>query len=176
MTLYDRQVTGNLRKEQQTLELWAQTYPRDSLSHGLLSGLATQGTGEYERGIEEAEKCIALDPDEVYAYDSLTWHNLHLGRWEDADKAVQRAMQRKLDNPDFLFARFQLAFLRGDQAGMDRETNLARGKPGVEDMNAHHRALVLARSGHMQQARILWEQAAALAGRSPAHSSPRAQA
>ena len=27
--LYDRQVTGNLQKELETLESWAQTYPRD---------------------------------------------------------------------------------------------------------------------------------------------------
>ena len=28
-TMYDRQVTGNLEREQQTLESWARTYPRD---------------------------------------------------------------------------------------------------------------------------------------------------
>ena len=27
--LYDRQVTGNLQKELETLESWVQTYPRD---------------------------------------------------------------------------------------------------------------------------------------------------
>ena len=30
-TLYDRQVTGNLEREQRTLESWAQTYPRDPI-------------------------------------------------------------------------------------------------------------------------------------------------
>ena len=29
LMLYDRQVTGNLQKELQTLEAWVQTYPRD---------------------------------------------------------------------------------------------------------------------------------------------------
>ena len=29
LLLYDRQVTGNLQKELQTLESWVQTYPRD---------------------------------------------------------------------------------------------------------------------------------------------------
>ena len=28
-TLYDRDFTGNLEREQRTLESWAQTYPRD---------------------------------------------------------------------------------------------------------------------------------------------------
>ena len=36
--MYDRQVTGNLEREQQTLESWAQTYPRDPGPHGLSVG------------------------------------------------------------------------------------------------------------------------------------------
>jgi DNA-binding winged helix-turn-helix (wHTH) protein/tetratricopeptide (TPR) repeat protein len=38
---YDRQITGNLQKTQQTLDLWAQTYPLDASPHSLLSGLTT---------------------------------------------------------------------------------------------------------------------------------------
>ena len=33
--LYDRQVTGNMDRELETLEAWAQTYPRDSFPHGI---------------------------------------------------------------------------------------------------------------------------------------------
>ena len=43
--LYDRQVTGNLEKAYQTLELWYQTYPRGGdppTPQGLLAGLSTQ--------------------------------------------------------------------------------------------------------------------------------------
>ena len=40
-TFYDRQVTGNLERQQQTMESWARTYPRDPVPHGLLAGLAT---------------------------------------------------------------------------------------------------------------------------------------
>ena len=46
-TFYDRQVTGNLEREQRTLESWAQTYPRDPIPPGLLSGFATRSTGRY---------------------------------------------------------------------------------------------------------------------------------
>ena len=38
---YDRQVTGNLEKAYQTLELWLQTYPRgnrDAKPHGFIGG------------------------------------------------------------------------------------------------------------------------------------------
>ncbi len=41
-TFYDRQVTGNLERQQQTMESWARTYPRDPMPHGLLAGFATK--------------------------------------------------------------------------------------------------------------------------------------
>ena len=52
---YDREVTGNLEKAFQTLELWAQTYPRrgaDPNPHGLMAGLSAKGTGRWETVIE----------------------------------------------------------------------------------------------------------------------------
>ena len=39
-TLYDRDVTGNLEREQRALETWSESYPRDARPHGLISGLA----------------------------------------------------------------------------------------------------------------------------------------
>ena len=63
--VYDRQVTGNLEKAYQTLELWAQTYPRGERPnpHSLLGGISTHGTGRYERAIDASRKEIAVDPD-----------------------------------------------------------------------------------------------------------------
>ena len=45
---YDREVTGNLEKAYQTLELWLQTYPRggDPPAQSFLGGLATQGPAD----------------------------------------------------------------------------------------------------------------------------------
>src|SRR5258708_32113729 len=61
---YDRQVTGNLEKAYQTLELWFQTYPRGETPsvQSFLGGLATHGTGRFERAIEASQKEIAADP------------------------------------------------------------------------------------------------------------------
>ena len=61
-----------------------------------------------------------------------------------------------------LVTRYYLAFLRGDQAGMDREIARAPAEH-AEDWMAHNQALVLARSGRMQQARTMWQRAIALA-------------
>ena len=65
--LYDRQVTGNLEKAYQTLELWSQTYPRRGAvtanPQDLLGGIATHGTGRFARTIEAALDGIKADPD-----------------------------------------------------------------------------------------------------------------
>ena len=58
--MYDRSVTGNMDRELETLEAWAQTYPRDPMPHGLLAAFATRSTGKYERSIAAAERSQAL--------------------------------------------------------------------------------------------------------------------
>ncbi len=161
--LYDRQVTGNLQRELQTLESWVQTYPRDFLPLSVLAGWGTLGTGQYERGIQAAQEDLRLNPDETFGYGGVALHNLLLDQFADAGGALQRAAERKLEIPEFLGLRYYLAFFKGDQAGMEREIARARGQHGVEDWMWHNQALVLARSGQMQQARTMWERAIALA-------------
>ena len=72
-TFYDRDVTGNLEREQQTLEMWARTYPRDSLPHALLAGFATRSTGRYELSIAAAERSIARSGGSAPSYGSKAY-------------------------------------------------------------------------------------------------------
>jgi len=162
LMLYDRQVTGNLEKELHTLESWAQTYPRDPYPQGIIGGWVTHGTGQYERGIQASEDAIRLDPSILYGYGSLASHNLALNRFSEAADALRLAAGRKLEYSGFLVTRYYLAFLKGDQAGMDREVTRAPGEHASDTMS-HHQALVLARSGRMLQARTMWERAIAAA-------------
>ena len=161
--LYDRQVTGNLQRELQTLESWVQTYPRDWLPLSVLGGWGTLGTGQYERGIQAAQEDLRLNPDDTFGYNALAEHNIYLDRFGEAADVLQRAAERKLEIPEFLVHRYYLAFFKGDHVRMEHEITGARGQHGVEDWMWHNQALVLARSGQMQQARIMWERAVALA-------------
>jgi tetratricopeptide (TPR) repeat protein len=163
--LYDRQVTGNLEREGQTAAMWAQTYPRDFMAHGLWAGYASHGTGKYEKAIEESEITIGLDPDQLYAYSSIARANLHLGRFPEVEKALTRAAANHVDtsHSGFCTLRFHLAFLKNDRAGMEREMAQARGRLGVEDAIAHIQALVLARAGRLQRAAETWQRAGELA-------------
>jgi tetratricopeptide (TPR) repeat protein len=161
LMLYDRQVTGNLQKELQTLESWAQTYPRDSTAKGVLGGWVAMGTGQYDRGIQAGRAVLRLDPNMSFGY-TVASHFLSLNRLTEAEDVLRRAAERKLELPEMLVTRYYVAFLKGDQAGMDREIARAPGEH-AEDWMAHHQALVLARSGRMRQARTMWEHAIALA-------------
>jgi tetratricopeptide (TPR) repeat protein len=162
LMLYDREVTGNLQKELQTLESWATAYPRDAYAPGIIAGWVAFGTGQYERGIQASQKATELDPSIAAPWGGIALHNLFLDRFTQAAEALQVAAERKFENPDFLAARYYLAFLNGDQAGMQREIARAPGEH-AEDQMSHHQALVLARSGRMREARNLWERAVALA-------------
>jgi DNA-binding winged helix-turn-helix (wHTH) protein/Tfp pilus assembly protein PilF len=160
---YYRQITGDLAKAQQTLELWAQTYPRDNAPHSLLSGATTSATAQYERTMDEAEKAIALNPDATPAYLNLADGSLALGRIAEAENALRRAAERKLEIADSCQLRYSIAFLRNDRLGMDRELARAKDEPGAEDWILRWEALVSAYSGRLQRARELSQRAVDMA-------------
>jgi len=159
-TIYDRQVTGNLEREADTLRLWAQTYPRDPTAVGLMGGFASAGTGTYERMVQTSRDTIAIDPDLPAPYFSLAWGYISLGRPSDAEQALPQTSVR---SPLAQLLPFHIAFLKADAPGMDRQAALARGKPGAEDGIAHLQALVLARAGRLDAARQSARHAIALA-------------
>jgi eukaryotic-like serine/threonine-protein kinase len=152
---YDRQVTGNLDRAYQTLELWLRTYPRGEQPspESLLGGLAAQGTGRFERAIETSQRGIAADPSFALAYGNLASSYFFTDRLSQAESTLQRASARKLEIPDFLVLRYNIAALKGDRQQMDRAVGQARGTRGTEPRVAHAEALALVRSGRLQAAR-----------------------
>jgi eukaryotic-like serine/threonine-protein kinase len=147
--MYDRQVTGNLERELQTLSLWAQTYPRDSVAHGLLAGFVSHGTGRYELCLDEAPRAIALDSDLIFPHLSLVTCNLFLERIDEAERGWQRVAGLKSAFRDVPVFGYHLAFLKADRDGMDRQAAAVRSTPGGEEMMTHMEALVLARAGRL---------------------------
>jgi serine/threonine protein kinase len=153
---YDRQVTGNLERAYQTLELWGQTYPRHSVPPDpldLRAGIVTKGTGRWDVAVEYGQKAIAVYPGVVFGYGNLAFSTLFLGRIGEADAVLQQAAERKLNTPELMVYRFQLAFMKGDTEQMDRAVALAKANRQAEHWVANTQALILGRSGHVQLAR-----------------------
>ncbi len=148
---YHRQVTGNLEQALQAFDLWAHTYPRTFDSYGLASGFVTKGAGRYEGCIERAAKAEAADPQSPFGYLNAAACYMYLDRLDDAAEALQRAADRKVATADLPHWHFHLAFLRGDDAGMERELARAQGNE-IESRLTHLKALALARSGQLDRA------------------------
>jgi eukaryotic-like serine/threonine-protein kinase len=163
---YDLQVTGNLEKAQRTCEAWAQTYPRESVPHDFLSGIIYPVLGKYEKGVGEGEKAIDLDPDFAIGYSIRAFNFEYLDRLGDAESTLRRASGRKLEIPEFLVQRYDIAFLNGDKAGMERAAALGRGKPGAEDWITDQEAFVSAYAGQLEKARMLSRRASDMAQQS----------
>jgi tetratricopeptide (TPR) repeat protein len=157
---YDVNVTGNLERAQQTCELWKQTYPRDGRPHTHLSGMVYPVFGKYEKAAEEAKIATDLEPDFPIGYSLLIKSYMLLDRLGEAENTLQRASARKLENPDFLVERYEIAHTKGDRAEMERTAALGREKSGAEDWLFDEEALVLAYSGHLRQARTMSQRAA----------------
>src|ERR1017187_9293776 len=99
---YDRNATGNLEKALRTLELWARTYPQDVRPPSLIAGKVSLCTGRYEKVIQQCEIAIGLDPNLRWAYGGLSLANIVLGRLPQAEDALRRAAERKIDDTAFL--------------------------------------------------------------------------
>src|SRR6185369_4832897 len=141
----------------QTLELWAQTYPRrgggNADPRGLLAGISSQGTGRFQTAIEILQERIAGEPNQASAYGLLASAYLRTDRFAEVESTLQRAFERKLETPTILVNRYNIAVLKGDQEEMNRVVSQARGKPRSEHWVAHQEALALARSGQLLAAR-----------------------
>ena len=150
--LYDQQVTGNLEKEQLICEAWAQTYPQAMEPHGLLSGGAYPVLGRYDKAGEQGIRTIELDPEFVIGYNILALSYIERDMLGEAESTLQRAADRKLELPDIFVDRYEIAFLKDDAAGMEREVTLSQGVSGAEDLISDEASFSLAYKGHLQQA------------------------
>src|ERR1700678_2756245 len=141
-----------MEKEQQDCEAWAQTYPRVGIPHGFLGGGIYPVLGKYKKALEESKRAVELNPDFALHYNILAYSYIELDRLEEAANTLQRAAERKVEAPDLFAGGYEIAFLKGDQAGMQRAVALSQGKGGAEDWISDLEAFVLAYSGRLQQA------------------------
>jgi serine/threonine protein kinase/tetratricopeptide (TPR) repeat protein len=156
---YDGRATGNQEKAQGTCEAWAQAYPRESTPHSFLAGFIYPVLGEYEKAAEEAQKAIELAPDFGIGYALLGYNSINLDRLREAENAARKASEQKIDIPLLVLLRYDVAFLKGDIGGMQREVAAARGKSGAEEWISDHQAFALAYAGHLQEAKKMLRRA-----------------
>ena len=160
---YHRQLTRNLELCRQTLESWVRKYPKNLYPHGFLSGFASPGTGHHDRAVEEGQKAIELDPDFAIGYENVAFAFLYLDRVSEAEGLLRKAAERKIEVVQFSLVRYFIAFLRSDQAAMEKEITQRRAKLEAQGWFEHQEALTLAYHGRLKEADRLSARAVMLA-------------
>src|SRR5712692_8456434 len=130
---YHQVVTGDTEQTIQILELWKQTYPRDSLPYGLLGFEHGFNLGQPEKALPENQEALRLEPNNVLNYENLGFNYLNLNRFDEAKAVVEQAQARRLDDALLHVLLGDLAFLRGDTAEIDRQLALGATQPGFEN-------------------------------------------
>ena len=151
-SLYYDYVTGELEQAIQVYELWAKSYPQDLVPPANLGDIYGE-LGQYEKAVAETQESLRLEPNAVIGYGNLAQSYLALNRLDDAKKAIEQAQQRKLDGDYLHWAIYQIAFLKGDAAEMERQVDWAAGKPGSEDQLLSFQSDTEAYYGRLMKAR-----------------------
>src|SRR5260370_4347000 len=125
--LYYQSVTGELEQATQVYELWAKSYPQDSVppvNLGYIYGVL----GQYEKPLAATEESQRLALGAI-GYSNLADTYLELNRLDDVQKTIEEAQKHNLAGDFLHLAIYQLAFLQSDAADMQRQVAVASGKP-----------------------------------------------
>jgi len=169
---YHRNVTRNLEVARQTLEAWAQMSPRDLVPHGFLAAFTTQGSGHYDKAVEEGLKAIELDPNYAIGYENVTFALIYQNRLPEAEALLRKAAEHRAESIAYSLCRYFIAFLQRDQAAMEREKTQRQSKMEAQGWFEHQEALTMAYHGRLKDAAQLSERAVILSRQ--AHLAERA--
>ena len=125
---YYAYITGEIDQTIETLKTWARLYPNDFIPHNNLS-LNYQLIGRHEEALQEALEAVRLSPNNISAHDNLVSSFKSLGRFDEAEQAEREAQKINPDSIQAHVKSYFFAFVRRDQAAMDREVNWAKGRP-----------------------------------------------
>jgi eukaryotic-like serine/threonine-protein kinase len=159
---YDN-VTGDVEKYLETLELWKRTYPNQASPPNNLA-LKYIELGRFDKAAEEAREAIRLNPNSASGYSLLASAFVGLNRFDEAKATIGQALALKLDTAAMHRTLYRIAFVQGDATAMQEQLAWAKGRPD-EYLAQTWQAETAAFSGQLQRAREFSSQAFELAER-----------
>jgi tetratricopeptide (TPR) repeat protein len=108
--------------------------------------------GQWERALSENEEALRLDLS-VNSSVNLAENYIALNRLDEAKAILDQALAHKLEGGVLRVWMYNLAFARGDSAGMERQVAWAAGKPRDEDFLAATQSATDAYYGRLEKAR-----------------------
>ena len=151
-TLYYDLAQGDIQKAIEGYKEYIRAYPRDDVAMGNLSSEYFV-IGDYTEAAKYAEGALKIDPDSAAWYENYSTALLALAQPDEAEKVLQEAFRRKLDDPALHANLYAVAFAKSDSALMQRELAWAEGKPNGEDSLLAAQSDTEAYFGRLQKAR-----------------------
>jgi len=158
---YYEMVTGQIDKAIEVYESWKEAYPRDTLPRDNLA-LQYSAIGQYEKALTNASEAMRLNPKDGFAYQNVVFAYERLDRYDEAKAIAEQAVAQNVDSFGVHEVLYEIAFIRGDAAGMQREIAWAAGKQEEPDMLFEEGAAEYS-LGKTQRARETFRRAASLA-------------
>jgi tetratricopeptide (TPR) repeat protein len=149
--------SGQLDKGITALELYKQTYPRDSIPFENVSGIYLQ-LGQFENALQNARQAVQIAPDDAGGYGALARAYTTLNRLDEAKATLDQEAQRKLGATVVHSQLALVAWLQGDSATLERELELTRATPDGELNALGFRQNIAAYNGQLQKTRELGKQ------------------
>src|SRR5213594_2466508 len=144
--------SGQLEKGITALELYKQTYPRDSIPFNNLAAVYNQ-MGQYENALDNARQSVRLDPDSASGYANLAQAYMGLNRLDEAKAILNHALERKLNPLGNHLQLAAIAWVQNDAAEMEKHLEAAKQLPGGDMTVSGTRSAVAACRGQIKAAR-----------------------
>jgi eukaryotic-like serine/threonine-protein kinase len=154
-------MTGQVEKAVDTYQLWIQTYPRDVVPRDNLS-LRYAAIGQYDKALDASMEAHRLDAKDVYAYQNLSSAYLGLNRLDEAKAIIDEATAQHIETGSFHLELYFIALAHRDEAAMQREVGLSKGKP-EEPFMMMFQGNAQACFGRLKKARETYQRAIELA-------------
>jgi len=141
---------GQLDKGIQALELYQQTYPRDSIPFINLANVYN-GLGQFDKALPLAKHAVELSPDALSAYQNLAVAYCGLNRLDEARATIDAALKLKPGSMDMMLAAIDWA--QGKDGDIEKSLQAASITPDGEIGVLNFRGGLAASRGQMRQAR-----------------------
>jgi len=156
--------SGQLDKGITALELYKQTYPRDSIPYNNIAAVYIQ-MGQFENALENARQAVQLDPDSASGYSNAGFAYAGLNRLDEAKATFNEALQHKAGAAMAHSSLAMIAWLQDDQAAMERELDLMRNDPQSDFTETGMRSAMAAYGGQIKAGRNFGQKQREAAGR-----------
>jgi serine/threonine protein kinase/tetratricopeptide (TPR) repeat protein len=125
---YYQIVTGELEKAIEGQEAYVRSFPRAARGPGNLGNLYSI-TGQFEKAVIATGNALQLNPNTTIWPGNLAEELIGLNRFAEARDVCQRALAQKLDSTSIRERLYALAFVSGDEQGLQQQSGWAKGRP-----------------------------------------------